>query len=108
LLSKHLFDYLRKPKKLIFLNNICLTSILHNSNKRRETMKSLTKKLHKQRTCSRRSLLKGAGVGIAGLSLAGMVGAPIEEQVAYATQNVKRSSSPSQLRITDLRIQTCA
>jgi len=67
-------------------------------------MKSLTKKLQKQTTCSRRSLLKGAGAGIACLSLAGMVGAPIEEQVAYATQNVRRSSSPSQLRITDLRI----
>ena len=67
-------------------------------------MKSLTQKLQKQTTCSRRSLLKGAGAGIAGLSLAGVVGAPIEEQVAYATQNVKRSSSPSQLRITDLRI----
>jgi len=31
LLSKHLFDYLRKLKNLIFLNNICLTSILQNS-----------------------------------------------------------------------------
>jgi len=31
LLSKHLFDYLRKTKNLIFLNNICLTSILLNS-----------------------------------------------------------------------------
>ena len=67
-------------------------------------MKNQTKELQKQTACSRRSLLKGAGAGIAGLSLAGMVGAPIEEQVAYATQNVKRSSSPSQLRITDLRI----
>jgi L-alanine-DL-glutamate epimerase-like enolase superfamily enzyme len=67
-------------------------------------MKSLTKKLQKQTTCSRRSLLKGAGAGFAGLSLAGMIYAPIEEQVAHATQNVKRSSSPSQLRITDLRI----
>jgi len=67
-------------------------------------MKSLTKELQEQTACSRRSLLKGAGASIAGLSLAGMVGAPIEEQVAYATQNVKRSSSPSQLRITDLRI----
>jgi len=28
--SKQLFDYLRKLKNLIFLNNICLTSILHN------------------------------------------------------------------------------
>ena len=67
-------------------------------------MKSLTKELQEQTACSRRSLLKGAGAGFAGLSLAGMACAPIEEQVAYATQNVRRSSSPSQLRITDLRI----
>ncbi len=67
-------------------------------------MKSLTKELQKQTACSRRSLLKGAGASFAGLSLAGMACAPIEEQAAYASQNVKRSSSPSQLRITDLRI----
>ncbi len=67
-------------------------------------MKSLTKELQEQTACSRRSLLKGAGACFAGLSLAGIACAPIEEQVAYATQNVKRSSSPSQLRITDLRI----
>ena len=53
---------------------------------------------------SRRSLLKGAGAGLAGLSLAGMVNATIEDQVAYATQNVSRSSSPTELKITDMRI----
>ncbi len=52
----------------------------------------------------RRSLMKSVGFSIAGLSLANLAGAAVEEQVAYATQNVKRSSSPSQLRITDLRI----
>jgi L-alanine-DL-glutamate epimerase-like enolase superfamily enzyme len=57
-----------------------------------------------QTTHSRRFVLKSIGSGFAGLSLAGMVGAPIEEQVACATQNVNRSSSPSQLRITDLRV----
>jgi L-alanine-DL-glutamate epimerase-like enolase superfamily enzyme len=48
----------------------------------------------------RRSLLKGFG----GLSLAGMLRASIEDQVACASQGVSRSSQPSQLRITDLRI----
>jgi len=67
-------------------------------------MKNQTKELQEQTACSRRSLLKGACAGFAGLSLAGIACAPIEEQVAYATQNVRRSSSPSQLRITDLRI----
>ena len=67
-------------------------------------MKDQIKDLQIQTACSRRSLLKSAGAGFAGLSLAGMVGVPVEEQVAYATQNVRRSSSPSDLRITDLRI----
>jgi L-alanine-DL-glutamate epimerase-like enolase superfamily enzyme len=59
----------------------------------------------RQPAFSRRSLLKGAGAGLAGgLSLAAVAAAPIEEQVAYAAQNVQRSSSPSQLRIRDLRI----
>ena len=63
------------------------------------------RKDHQSQTAfSRRSLLKSAGAGFAGLSLAGIIRAPIEEQVACATQNVKRSSSPSQLRITDLRV----
>jgi len=51
-------------------------------------------------SCSRRSLLKGLG----GLSLASVLGASIEDQVAYASQDVNRSSQPSQLRITDLRV----
>ena len=68
------------------------------------TMEKEPENQQKQTACSRRSILKGAGAGFAGLSLAGMIGAPIEEQVALVTQNVNRSSSPSQLRITDLRV----
>jgi len=67
-------------------------------------IKNDRKDQQKQTAYSRRSLLKGLGAGFAGLSLAGMVGTPIEEQVAFAAQNVNRSSSPSELRITDLRI----
>jgi L-alanine-DL-glutamate epimerase-like enolase superfamily enzyme len=51
---------------------------------------------------TRRDLLKSTSLG--GLSLAVMKGAPIEEQIAYAAQHVNRSSKPSSLRITDLRI----
>src|SRR5258708_11573134 len=51
---------------------------------------------------TRRGLFKSASVG--GLSLAALTHAPLEEQIAYASQNVNRSSKPSDLRITDLRI----
>ena len=68
------------------------------------TIKNKPHDRQKQTACTRRSILKGVGAGFAGMSLAGMIGAPIEEQVAFAAQNVNRSSSPSELRITDLRI----
>ena len=67
-------------------------------------MSNQTKEYQTKRGCSRRSLLKDVGAGLVGLSMANLVGSPIEEQIAYATQNVRRSSSPSQLRITDMRI----
>jgi L-alanine-DL-glutamate epimerase-like enolase superfamily enzyme len=51
---------------------------------------------------TRRGLLKSAGFG--GLSLAAMTGVSLEDQIAYASQHVNRSSKPSDLRITDLRI----
>jgi len=52
--------------------------------------------------CSRRSMLKGIGLG--GLSLAGVLGCSVDDQVACAAQRVNRNSRPSQLRITDLRV----
>ncbi|MEJ2050521.1 MAG: mandelate racemase/muconate lactonizing enzyme family protein, partial [Calditrichota bacterium] len=50
----------------------------------------------------RRRFLKTAALG--GLSLGFLATAPVEEQVAYASQRVNRNSAPSDLRITDLRI----
>jgi len=49
----------------------------------------------------RRGFLKKAALG--GLALGGMMSASIEDTVAYTTSNVKRASSPSDLKITDLR-----
>ncbi|MDR2231534.1 MAG: mandelate racemase/muconate lactonizing enzyme family protein [Tannerella sp.] len=51
---------------------------------------------------SRRGFLKKAAWG--GLALGGMMGASIEDTMAFTTQNVKRASSPSELKITDLRM----
>ncbi len=50
----------------------------------------------------RRSFMRGVGCG--GLGLAWLIGAPLEEQIAYASQKVNRRSRPSELKITDLRI----
>ena len=51
---------------------------------------------------SRRDFLKKAAWG--GVALGGMMGASIEDTVAYTTQNVRRASSPSELKITDMRM----
>lgn len=50
----------------------------------------------------RRDFLKKAGLG--GLSLAALTGAPIEEVLAQSTSKVNRNSSPTDLKITDVRI----
>ena len=50
---------------------------------------------------SRRGFLKKAAWG--GVALGSMMGASIEDTIAMTTQNVRRSSSPSELKITDMR-----
>ena len=67
-----------------------------NHENRGDNGKELTQKF------SRKKFLQKLGLG--GLSLAGLFTYPFEDQVAYATQNVNRYSSPSELKITDLRI----
>jgi L-alanine-DL-glutamate epimerase-like enolase superfamily enzyme len=49
----------------------------------------------------RRNFLKKAALG--GIALGGLMHLSIEDTIAQTTQNVSRSSSPSDLKITDLR-----
>ena len=50
---------------------------------------------------NRRDFLKKTTIG--GISLAGMMGLSITDTLAETTSNVKRSSNPSDLKITDMR-----
>lgn len=50
----------------------------------------------------RRNFLKKAALG--GIALGGLVHLSIEDTIAQTTQKVSRASSPSDLRITDLRV----
>jgi len=50
---------------------------------------------------NRRNFFKKAALG--GIAIGGMMSASIEDTVANVTQQVKRTSSPSELKITDLR-----
>jgi L-alanine-DL-glutamate epimerase-like enolase superfamily enzyme len=57
---------------------------------------------------NRRSLLSAAGIATAGVSVAQILDRPIEDQLSHLTQNVRRASSPSQLKITDVRVAVLA
>ena len=50
----------------------------------------------------RRDFLKKAALG--GIALGGLMHLTVEDTIAQTTQNVTRSSNPSDLKITDLRI----
>jgi len=58
--------------------------------------------MKEQSSDGRRGFMKKLGLG--GLSLAGLMTATLEDQVAYASQKVNRNSSPADLKITDMRI----
>ncbi len=53
-------------------------------------------------TNDRRNFLKKAALG--GIALGGLMHLSIEDTIAQTTQKVSRASSPSDLRITDLRV----
>jgi L-alanine-DL-glutamate epimerase-like enolase superfamily enzyme len=62
---------------------------------RTKTAKSAT-------TDNRRSFLQKAALG--GITLGGMMSSSIEDIIAHTTSKVSRASSPSDLKITDLRV----
>jgi L-alanine-DL-glutamate epimerase-like enolase superfamily enzyme len=53
-------------------------------------------------TNDRRNFLKKAALG--GIALGGIMHMSIEDTIAQTTQNVQRSSAPSELKITDMRM----
>ena len=58
-----------------------------------------------QRHFDRRTFFKSAGAAAAGATTLGLVS---DADLEAATQNVNRSSAPSQLKITELRVATVA
>ncbi|TAL66582.1 MAG: twin-arginine translocation signal domain-containing protein, partial [Bacteroidetes bacterium] len=51
---------------------------------------------------SRRNFLKKAAMG--GIALGGFMSLSVEDTIARSTSEVNRSSSPSELKITDMRV----
>ncbi len=76
------------------------------SERQRSDDRLLSKKRKKElknpeTTSERRNFLKKTALG--GIALTGMMGLSVEETIAQTTQKVSRSSSPSDLKITDMR-----
>jgi L-alanine-DL-glutamate epimerase-like enolase superfamily enzyme len=66
-------------------------------------MKSILQQITKSSTSSdRRSFLKKTALG--GIALDGMMNMSIEDTIAQTTSKVQRASSPSDLKITDMRV----
>src|SRR4030042_2086937 len=55
---------------------------------------------------SRRNFLKKTALG--GIALGGLMHLSIEDTIAQTTSNVQRSSNPSELKITDMRMAMIA
>lgn len=71
--------------------------------KEREERKAVTAGLNNPATSdNRRSFLRKAAMG--GVALGGLLHLSLEDTIAQTTQNVSRASSPSDLKITDLRV----
>ena len=61
-----------------------------------------TETVNPSTTNDRRNFLKKAALG--GIALGGLMKLSIEDTIAQTTSNVQRSSSPSELKITDMRV----
>ena len=73
-----------------------------NRKQEQENAESIKRELADPSTSGdRRNFLKKAALG--GIALGGMMHLSIEDTIAHATSNVQRASSPSDLRITDMR-----
>ena len=55
---------------------------------------------------SRRNFLKKSALG--GIALGGLMHLSVEDTIAQTTSNVQRASSPSELKITDMRMAMIA
>ena len=74
-----------------------------SKNKEKAEREALSAELNDPTTSTdRRNFLKKAALG--GIALGGLMHLSVEDTVARTTQNVSRASSPSDLKITDLRV----
>ncbi len=74
-----------------------------SKNKEKAEREAISTELNDPTTSTnRRNFLKKAALG--GIALGGLMHLSVEDTVARTTQNVSRASSPSDLKITDLRV----
>src|SRR4030042_597484 len=67
-----------------------------------EKIREQNRHLEEQKDSSRRSFLKKTAMG--GIALGGLLSLSFEDTIAQTTSKVSRASSPSDLKITDMRV----
>ena len=75
--------------------------MLIRTSKWKQLKAAINVKLNPATTSDRRNFLKKAALG--GIALGGMMNLSIEDTIAQTTSKVRRSSAPSELKITDMR-----
>jgi L-alanine-DL-glutamate epimerase-like enolase superfamily enzyme len=84
------------------MKSILQQIISQNKEQERAAAAALQQEMNNPQTKdSRRDFLKKTALG--GIALGGFMSAPIEDTLAQTTSKVKRASSPSDLKITDMR-----
>jgi L-alanine-DL-glutamate epimerase-like enolase superfamily enzyme len=80
-----------------------LSELIARNKQEEKTLKaSLRQEIEDPKTgADRRNFLKKTALG--GIALSGFMGYSMEESIEVTTSNVKRSSAPSELKITDMR-----
>jgi L-alanine-DL-glutamate epimerase-like enolase superfamily enzyme len=81
-----------------------LKQIIENSKNEKKALREDTKSRggETDNKNDRRDFLKKLAFG--GISMAGFMGLPVEDAIAHSTSKVQRNSSPSDLKITDMRV----
>lgn len=85
------------------MKSIIQQILAKNKQEEKERAAAIQAELNNPATSNpRRDFLKKSALG--GLALGGMMFAPIEDVMAHTTSRVNRSSNPSDLKITDMRV----
>ena len=95
----YLFNFISNSR-YIMIKEIIRT--IREQNSRMENAGTGVKHEENRKLSGRRDFIKKSALG--GIALGGLIHLSIEDTIAQTTSKVNRSSSPSDLKITDMRV----